>query len=57
MFAATTHGLWPRELNVQEREFTVQVAVTLIPATAKVEKKNKDTRGAATWRTRKDILV
>jgi hypothetical protein len=76
MYAATRHGLWPRELDVwinairsdkghkmcshnmhtQERESTMQVAVTLIPATTKVEKKNKDTSDAAT-RTRRDILV
>jgi hypothetical protein len=43
-------------MHTQERESKVQVAVTLIPATTKVEKKNKDTSDAAT-RTWRDILV
>lgn len=43
--------------HTQEKESTVQVAVTLIPPTTKVGKKNKDTSGAATRKTWRDILV
>ena len=80
MYAATVHGLWPRELNVyqdtrpshpiktrkcvmnhnmhtQSKDGKVQFAVTLTPATAKAEKKNKDTSGGATERVRKDISL
>jgi len=57
MYAATVHGLWPIELNVHAKDDKVQFAVTLTRATTEAEKKSKDASGAATRRTRRDILV
>ncbi len=44
-------------MYTQEKDGKMQVAVTLTWATTKAEKKSKDASGAATRRTRRDILV
>jgi len=45
-----------QNMHTQEKDGKVQFAVTLTPATTKVEKKNKDTSGGATERIRRDIF-
>jgi hypothetical protein len=45
-------------MHTQKRDGSVQFAVTLTPAAAtNAGKENKDTSGAATRRTRRDIFV
>ena len=48
---------WNHNIHTQPWYGEVHTAVTLIPATTKVEKKSKDVSGAANRRTRSDILV